>query len=160
MSSYRITAPTQGVVVPAAPTIFGREPAVWVSLIEAVLTILLAFSLGISQTTFGPIMAVVVAAAGAFTAWATRDTMLGVLIGLSKAALICAAVYGLTLTDAQTGALIGTVTLLIGFFHRTQTSPAPGLTPEEFADKYVAGLPTNVSPAIPEQLPVEPKNKA
>lgn len=107
----------------SSQTPLGREPAALVGLIEAVLSILLVFGLGISQGTFGPIMAVVVAAAGVYTAWATKDTMLGVIVGLSKAVLILAAVYGLSLSDAQTGALIGLVTLVIGFFQRTQTSP-------------------------------------
>ncbi len=108
---------------PAARRILGREPAAWVGLIESILTLLLAFGFGISQTTFGPIMAVVVAAFGVYTAWSTRDTALGAIVGLAKAALTLGAVYGLTLTDAQTGALIAVLTVVFGFWQRTQTSP-------------------------------------
>jgi hypothetical protein len=104
-------------------TLFGREPAAWVGLIEAVLTILLAFALGVSQSAFGPIMAVVVAAAGVYTAWATRDTMLGVIVGLVKAVLILSTVYGLTLSDQQTAALISLTAIVVAFFQRTQTEP-------------------------------------
>ena len=106
-----------------APKIFGREPAAWVGLIEAVLMTLLAFGIGVGQDTFGPIMGVVVAAFGVFTAWATRDTMLGVIVGLAKSVMVLAAVYGLTLSDEQTGALIAVVTMVVSFYQRTQTSP-------------------------------------
>ena len=106
-----------------APKIFGREPAAWVGLIEAVLMTLLAFGIGVGQDTFGPIMGVVVAAFGVFTAWATRDTMLGVIVGLAKSVMVLAAVYGLTLSDEQTGALIAVVTMVTSFWQRTQTSP-------------------------------------
>lgn len=106
-----------------AATILGREPVAWLGLIEAALTLLLAFSLGVSQTTYGPILAVVVAAFGVYTAWATKDTALGAIIGLVKTCLVLAAVYGLTFTDEQTAAIIMVVTTLATFFQRTQTSP-------------------------------------
>lgn len=108
--------------------IFGREPAAWLGLIEAVLVGLMAFSLGVSQTTFGPIMAVVVALFALYTAWVTSETMLSVIVGLSKSALVLGAVYGLTLTDSQTGAIIGLVTIVAGFVNRDRTAapvPAP-----------------------------------
>jgi uncharacterized membrane protein YccC len=107
----------------STPSIFGREPAAWVGLIEAVLTILLAFAIGVSQETYGPILAVVTAALGVYTALVTRDTALGAIVGLVKAVLVLAAVYGLTLTDGQTAAVISLVTVVVGFFQRTQTSP-------------------------------------
>lgn len=103
--------------------IFGREPAAWIGLIEGILVFLLAFGLGIDQSTFGPIMAVVVALGGAYTAWATKDTMLGAVLGLAKALLVLMAVYGLTLTDQQTAAIMGIVSLVVGFWQRTQTTP-------------------------------------
>ena len=108
---------------PRAMTIFGREPAAWVGLIEAMLVILLAFGVGVTQDTFGPILAVVVAAFGLYTAWATKDTALGAIVGLVKSSLVLATVYGLTLTDGQTAALITATTVAVSFFQRTQTSP-------------------------------------
>lgn len=103
--------------------IFGREPAAWMGIIEAALTVLMAFTLGISQTTFGPIMAVVVSVFGVYTAFVTKDTMLAVIVGLAKALLVLGAVYGLTLTDSQTAALVTLVTITAGLWHRTQTTP-------------------------------------
>lgn len=127
---------------PTSPAvkIFGREPAVWIGLIEGVLTMLLAFAIGIDQETFGPIMAVVVALGGAYTAWATKDTLLGALLGLAKALLVLMAVYGMTLTDQQTGAILGLISLVIGFWQRTQTSPVVGNPPVVVADRAGFGV--------------------
>ena len=67
-----------------ARSIFGREPAAWTGLIEALLVGLLAFGFGVTQTTYGPIMAFVLAGFGLYTAWATRDTALGYIVGFAS----------------------------------------------------------------------------
>lgn len=104
--------------------IFGREPAVFVGVIEAVLVLLLSFGLfDLTQNTIGLIMAVVVSALGLYTAYVTSETLLGAAIGFSKAALALATVYGLSLTVEQTGALIAVITVGFGMFQRTQSSP-------------------------------------
>lgn len=103
--------------------IFGREPAVWVGLLEGVLAALLAFGIGITQESYGPWVMLISALAGLLTAWLTKDTMLGALIGFAKAFLVWLAVYGVSLNDQQTGVLIGLIPLIVGFFQRTQTSP-------------------------------------
>lgn len=104
-------------------TIFGREPAVLVGALEALIAVLLAFGLGISPESYGPWVALVVAVGGVLTAIGTTDTLLGAVIGALKAAVVLVAVYGLTLTDQQTGALIGVVTVAFSLYQRTQTSP-------------------------------------
>lgn len=112
-------------------TIFGREPAAVVGIIEAVLVMFLTFGwFNLSQETVGLIMAVVTTALGVWLAYVTHHTVLGALTGLAKAVLALAAVYGFALTDAQTGAVIALITMIVGFWHRTQTSPAmfPGFT--------------------------------
>ena len=106
-----------------AVTIFGREPVAWLGLLESALLVLVAFGIGVTQETFGPIFAVVTAAFGVYTAWATRDTMLGVIVGLFKSLIILAAVYGLAISDEQTAALVAVVTMVVSFWQRTQTSP-------------------------------------
>lgn len=112
------------------PKIFGREPAVLASLIEAGLALLVAFGvladLGIrGQQELALVMAVVSSALGLYVAWVTRATLLGVAVGFTKALIALAAVYGLTLTVEQTGALIAFLTLILGYFQRTQTEPDP-----------------------------------
>jgi len=103
--------------------IFGREPAVWVGVIEAFLAVLLSFGIGITDTSYGPIMAVVVALGGFVTALGTKDTLLGALIGLIKAGVVLVAVYGVTLSEQQQGSIIAAVSVLFAFYQRTQTSP-------------------------------------
>jgi hypothetical protein len=104
-------------------TIFGREPAVWVGLIEAFLATALAFGFGISQEAYGPIMALVVAIGGAVAAIGTKDTLLGALIAVMKTGFVVLAVYGFSISDQQSAALIGGMSVLFALFQRTQTSP-------------------------------------
>lgn len=108
----------------STPRIFGRDPAVWVGLIEAILLVALSFGLGLNAATFAAIMALVSAASGLLTAWLTRDTLLAAALGVAKALFALFAVYGLVLTDAQTGALLGALAFGLGMYQRTQTSPA------------------------------------
>jgi hypothetical protein len=68
-------------------------------------------------------MAVVTALASVYTAWATKDTMLGVVVGLGKAVLALAVGFGLNLSPEQTAATIALITMGAGFFNRTQTYP-------------------------------------
>ncbi len=66
--------------------IFGREPAFYVGLVEAALVFLLGWNiLPFSQEQIGVIVALVAAAFGVYTAYVTRDTLLGVGIGFTKA---------------------------------------------------------------------------
>lgn len=113
-------------VQPSKGLIFGREPAAWIGLIEALVTLILVLWPGsVSATMIALIMAVITAGLGFYTAWVTKDTMLGVTIGLLKAILALAAGFGLHLTADQTGAVIALVTVVLGLFQRTQTSPIP-----------------------------------
>jgi len=104
--------------------IFGREPALWVGLLESVLAALLAFGIGITPETYGPWMAVVVALGGLTTAWLTRDVGLSVIVGLLKALVVLVGVYGITLTDAQVGGLIMIASAVFAFVTRDRTTPA------------------------------------
>lgn len=107
-----------------AQTIFGREPAVWVGLIEAALAFLSSVVLHLSQGQVGAVMAVVVALFGVYTAWATKDTLLGYLVGLIKAVLALFLGFGVhLLSPEQAASLIGLVTVALAFYQRTQTSP-------------------------------------
>lgn len=105
--------------------LFGREPAAWVGLIEAALVLTVALGwVSITSDQTALIMAVVVSAFGVLTAYLTQDTMLGVLVGLTKAVIALVIGFGLTLTPELTAAIIAFVTIAVSFFQRTQTSPA------------------------------------
>lgn len=104
-------------------TIFGREPAVWVGLIESVLALLLTFQLGITDETLGIWMALFVALGGVVTAWSTKDTLLAALVAALKALLVLATTYWFTLTDQQTAGILAVAFVVGSTFLRTQTSP-------------------------------------
>ncbi|HEY5787159.1 MAG TPA: hypothetical protein VIT65_20525 [Microlunatus sp.] len=112
---------------PSQVTIFGREPTVWLGVIEAALATFTAFGLGtrwgLTQETYGIWTVLLAAIFGVITAWLTKDTMLGVVLGLVKAIIAFIAIYGLTMTDQQTGAVIALTPLLLSLFQRTQTAP-------------------------------------
>lgn len=91
-------------------------------------------------------MAAVSAVFGVVTAYATRDTLLGAVTGLAKAVVALGVGYGLELTAEQTGALIAFVTVAVGFWQRTQTSPLEHGT---FRD---SGASLNTAPA-PRAIP-------
>lgn len=106
-----------------AKTIFGREPAAWVGLIEAGLALAVLTFLHITSDQTALVMAVVVSLFGIYTAWVTKDTMLGVVVGLAKAALALAIGFGFSLTPDVTAGLIAFVTVAMGLFNRQTTSP-------------------------------------
>lgn len=109
-----------------------REPAFYVGLFEALLVTLLSFHLfGLNTETIGAIMAVVTALLGVVVAWRTRDTLLGVGVGLAKALIALGVAYGLALTENQTAAVIALATIVLGAYNRTQTTP---LTRGTFAE--------------------------
>lgn len=104
--------------------IFGREPAFYVGLVEAVLAVLLSWNqFSLTADTVGAIMAVVTAALGFYTAYVTHDTLLGVGVGLVKALIALFVAYGLRFDTNQTAAIIGLATIVLGAWNRTQTKP-------------------------------------
>ena len=105
--------------------IFGREPVVWIGLIEA--TIALAVVTGFttwSGEQVSLVMAAVIAVFALITAYATHDTMLGFVVGLSKAVLALMVGFGANLSPEVVAGIVAFVSVLTGFFARTQTSPA------------------------------------
>lgn len=110
-----------------ARTIFGREPAAWVGLLEGIVALLVllpvASRLNLTQEWAVLFMAVVSAGAGLYTAWATKDTALGAITGFVKAVIGLVAYYGLDVSVEVQASVMALVPILFGFFQRTQTSP-------------------------------------
>ena len=101
-----------------------REPAALVGLVSGVLALLLSLDqLGLTNEKVGLIMGVITALAGVYTAWSTKDTMLGVILGAVNAAAALVAGYGFELSQDTTAAVIAIVTVIVGFYQRTQTTP-------------------------------------
>lgn len=101
--------------------LFGREPAFWVGLVEAVLALLLAWNaLGLNPEQSAAILAVVTAAFGFFTAYRTRQTLLAIGVGLAKSILILFTAFGLEFSENQTAALMALIAFVLGAYNRDQ----------------------------------------
>lgn len=111
------------------PKLFGREPAFYAGLLEAALATLLSFGMlgfiGIDNAEgIAVVMAVVQGLIGVYVAYVTKDTLLGVGVALLKSSVALLAYYHYSLSEMQLTTLIALLTLLLGSFQRTQTSPA------------------------------------
>ena len=105
--------------------VFGREPAVFIAVIEALLALLVTFQLdGLTAEQSTNILAVAVAVGGLLTAWTVRDKLFASLGGLSRAALVLGVSYGLNLTQEQIGLAVAVISSVAGIIVlRPQTSP-------------------------------------
>lgn len=119
-----------------APRIFGREPAVFVGIIQAAIVLLGNQLFGWTEDQVVAVSLVVVIVGDGFVAWVTHDTLLGVGIGLVKALVVAATSFGAVIPPDLAPQLIALTTALAGFFQHTQTFPtydppkaAPGATP-------------------------------
>ncbi len=112
-------------------SVFGREPAFYVGLVEAALVLLLSFNLfGLSQESAAAIVAVVTFGLGFYTAYVTRETLLGVGTGLAKSIVALFVAFGLDLSGNQTAAIIALAVFILGSFQRTQATPVPEGDPQ------------------------------
>lgn len=100
--------------------IFGKEPAFFVGVIEAVILVLVTF--GLPHDTAAVIGTLTVAVGGVLTAIAAKDTLLAALIGLTKAFIVLVVFLGYDISDESTASIIGLMTLVLGGYLRTQTS--------------------------------------
>lgn len=104
-------------------TIFGREPATIVGLIESALALAVALGLHMTNGQVGLIVAATSAVLGTYIAWVTHDTLLGAVVGLLKAVFALAIGFGLHLSPELTAAAISFVTVALSLFNRSQTYP-------------------------------------
>lgn len=127
-----------------------RDPAAYITLVQAVLALALAWGLfGVTEARVPLIMAVVNGCLGVVTAILTKRTGFSVAIGLVQAVIALMAGYGFTLTDDRANAVILISTVVLGFFNWTNNSPAdqPGLHEEPMAPATVVNQ-TIVSSAL------------
>lgn len=102
------------------------EPAVIAGVVSAALAVLLSFGVpGLTVETVALIMTFVNAALALYVAWKTNATSLALILGVVNAGFALASGYGFDLSEAQQGALIGLMSVVIGMFLRTQVTPLP-----------------------------------
>jgi hypothetical protein len=100
--------------------IFGKEPAFYVGVIEAVVACALTF--GLSQEAAVVVLTLVVAVGGLLTALAAKDTLLAALVGVVKALAVLVIFLGYDWSDEKTAGIIAIITVVSSGWLRTQTS--------------------------------------
>lgn len=129
-----------------------RDPAAYITLVQGLLGLALAFHLlGLTAAIVPLIMAVINGASGVVTAILTKRAGFAIAMGLITAVINLFAGYGLTLTDDKTNAILFLSTIALGLFGWTQNSPADslGLHEEPMTPPTVVNQ-TIVSAAIPD----------
>jgi uncharacterized membrane protein YoaK (UPF0700 family) len=105
--------------------VFGRDPAIWIALLAAILQLANGYLLHLSPEATGAINGVVVAVFGVWTAatlpnWG--DRILPALLGLAQAVFIVFAAFGQDLDPETQGQWMALITTLVGMFVRTQVT--------------------------------------
>lgn len=106
--------------------IFGREPAVWLGLVGAVVAALSAFWLHLSVEQQGALGAVTALVVGLITAASTGDGVVAAVLGLGKGLFLLMVSFGLHLSPSDQAVLYALLAAVLAAFVRTQVvAPAP-----------------------------------
>lgn len=106
--------------------IFGRELAAWLALIAAGFGILTSFGFNVDNHVQGVVTAIVVFVFAVVAAVALHDGIIALATGIATAGFSLLAAFGLEWPADKQAYLIGAVTVILGFFVRTQaTAPVP-----------------------------------
>lgn len=105
--------------------VFGREPAVWIGAIEAIIAVLVAFNVGLDQHAATLLITFIGVVGGGLTAWATTNGHLSIVVTVFKALLVMAVGFGATVSDEQIGLLAAVLVTIGALFNRSQNTPAP-----------------------------------
>jgi hypothetical protein len=112
------------------PTLWGREPALWIATIAALLGIGVTLGLdGLSAEQAAAIVALLSALAAIWTAWLVRPVAPALFTGAVTAAAVLLAAYGLEVSQQTVGAVNLAVIALLTFLTRGQVSPAHDVDP-------------------------------
>lgn len=108
--------------------VFGREPAFWVGVVQAVIAFVLtiaqvADALNLSDERTAWIMAVVNGISALFLAYVMRETMAAALVEVAKAVVGLMVAYGIALTTQQMSIVAGLVALIGAGYLRSQGAP-------------------------------------
>ncbi|MDK0525017.1 hypothetical protein [Streptomyces sp. ML-6] len=106
--------------------IFGREPAVLLSLIAVLVKLVAAFGIEVSGEQQAVINAVAAAAVGVALAVMAHDGVGAALLGLIQAAIALAVGFGLDWSAEQQAVVLSAAAGVVAMWDRTQiTAPVP-----------------------------------
>jgi len=113
-----------------SPLIFGREPALYISLAASVIRLLAAFVVDLSDLQQSALNAVIVAAAGLLIAHIVHDGQVAAILGFVQALVSLAIGFGLKLDADAQAVIMSVVGTTVAMFTRTQvTAPVQPKTP-------------------------------
>lgn len=117
-------------------TIFGREPALWVAAISAILGIAVSFGLPwLDDTDAVNIVALITAGGAVVTAIKTRPIAVSAFTGLLSTAAVLAAGYGFDVPQQTLGAVQLAVVTILTLVARGQITPAADPAPLHAGDR-------------------------
>lgn len=103
--------------------ILGRHPALWVGVIQAFLIFASNQWLHWSEAQIMGLVAVLVIVGDIIVAGFTKDTVLGFIVGLVKAGIAAAQLFGAPISTTDAVNWISFITALVAFLQMNATSP-------------------------------------
>jgi len=104
-------------------TIFGREPALWLNTLAAVLGLVVTFNVGLSVEQAGWIVASATAILGAIAAALTRPIAVQAFTALVATVASAVGAFGFEVAPTTTAAINGCVLAVLMFITRGQVTP-------------------------------------
>lgn len=112
------------------PLVFGREPALYVTLAATAIRLISAFWIDLTEHQQAALNAVVAAAGGLLIAHMVRDGQVAAILGLASALIALAIGFGLHLDPDDQAVIMSFVGTAVAMFTRTQvTAPVQPQTP-------------------------------
>jgi hypothetical protein len=113
------------------PRIFGRDPALLLTLIATAVRFLGAFVVDLNTDQQAVLNAVATAAAALYVAWRVHDGQVAAILGFAQALLALAIGFGLRIDAEHQAVIMSLIGAAVAAYVRTQvTAPVPApLTP-------------------------------
>lgn len=105
--------------------IFGREPALWLNSLAAILGLLVTFNVGLTEVQAGWLVAGTSAVLGAIAAALTRPIAVQAFTSLVATVASAVGAFGFEVAPTTTAAINGTILAVLMFITRGQVTPVP-----------------------------------
>ncbi|MEC4016120.1 hypothetical protein [Streptomyces sp. H27-D2] len=105
--------------------IFGREPAIFLGVASAALSLIVTFNVGLSSEQAGALVAVIGAVFAALTAAITRPIAPSAFTGLVTVVVALLAAFHFDVAPETVGSLNALVVAMLVFLTRGQVTPEP-----------------------------------
>jgi hypothetical protein len=100
------------------------EPAMLVYCVNAVVALLVAYGLHLTDTQTGAVTTLATVAVTIWTAWMTRPVAVPIITGAVGTALAAVAAFGLDLSADQIGATVTGLSIVLALLLRQNVTPA------------------------------------